>query len=166
MVPVTMPGIVTTAGFLPLPRSQRRPRLVRPDLAGKESFGDCLMRKCAEMLGKFGRDGLITVSCEATREPLPRAMAIQLNLIASELLANAFAVFERNRGGRIGVVFHTGAKTLELTVEHSRPLPQAAACPGVAESGPARTLVARRAARNDHAIVTGGGRTTVSLPWL
>ena len=126
-------------------------------------FGESLKRNCADLASKFDPGGTVTVTYDTAREMLPHAVASQLNLIATELLASAFAAFERKRSGRIGVSFATTATSLDLMVEHSRPKPRAASCHGVAHSWLARTLVARLGGRIEHASVIGGARTMVSV---
>ena len=86
----------------PLPSVYPQPPLVWSSEASTLELGGSLIRKCANIAAKFGRAGSITVTCAAAREELPRATAVQLELIAAELLASAIAVFERNRGGGIG----------------------------------------------------------------
>jgi two-component sensor histidine kinase len=166
MVPATTMRIDEAGGLQALPTPRSRPRLVRSDHVSTVEFGDRLRRRCADLAGKLGRGGTITVTCATGREQLPRAMATQLGLIAAELVASAFNAFERGQGGRISVCFDVGVRTLDLTVEHSRPPPRAASCQGVAHSWLARTLVARLGGRIEHAIVIGGARTVVSVPSL
>ena len=126
-------------------------------------FGESVKRNCADLASKFDPRGTVTVTYDTAREMLPHAVASQLNLIATELLASAFAAFERKRSGRIGVSFATTATSLDLMVEHSRPEPRAASCHGVAHSWLARTLVARLGGRIEHATVIGGARTMVNV---
>jgi hypothetical protein len=137
---------------------------VRSNQASEVEIGECLNRTCADLAGKFGRAATIKVTCSAEPDRVPRHIATQLNLIAAELLAGAFNAFERKQGGRIRVFYDAGEGALRLTVEHSRPKPRAASCPGVAHSWLARTLVARMGGRIDHAVVIGGARTVVSMP--
>jgi hypothetical protein len=141
-----------------------RPRSVRTNRSTEVEVGENLTRLCADLANKFGRADTIAVTCAAARDRLPRTTATQLNLIAAALLAAAFNAFEGKRSGRIGVLYDAGERTLRLTVEHSRPTPRAASCPGVAHSWLARTLVARMGGRIEHAVVIGGTRTVVSVP--
>ena len=107
---------------------------MQSDHSATVEIGASLTHKCAEVAAKFARTNSITVTCQTVHEQLPRAVATQLASIATELVASAFNAFERGRGGRIQVYFDSTANRLDLTVEHSRPLPRAAGPHGVAHS--------------------------------
>ena len=167
MVPNAMMRTDMVSDFPPQATTPRPgPRLVRSNQDSTMEFGAGLTRTCADLARKYGRADTIAVTCTTAPGRLPRATAIQLDLIAAELLASAFNAFERNQSGRIAVYYDASESTFRLTVEHSRPTPRAASCHGVAHSWLARTLVARMGGRIEHAVVIGGARTVVTVPLL
>lgn len=92
----------------------------RSALPATIEFGQELRQICAGILSTFDIETGIAFTCTTVPEWLSRRIAMQLHLIANELITNAVRyAFPAGRGGRIAVAFQASPAAWQLSVEHS-----------------------------------------------
>ena len=90
-------------------------------------FGESLERECAEIGRSRPPSCRVTLTCSATRTQVPLPAAATLLTAAQILVRRAYEAFGDDAAGRIGVSFLVTGTELELRIEHSHPVGQAAA---------------------------------------
>ena len=117
---ITAPSGIKLPAATAVPGGTGTQAKARSALPAAIEFGEQLHQLCAGTLGTFDLSIGIAFTCTTVQEWLPQAIAMQLHIVANELITNAVRhAFPARRGGRIAIFFHVPDTAWQLSVEHS-----------------------------------------------